>query len=89
MKKLKIPLLIHSLGCEKRNLRALRVRTFYVLVTVNNMHVKPTFMKMLIEGDRDKELIMFRAIGMLFLFCIYDMVMKEQNCFFFMNGLNY
>ena len=45
-----------------------------------------------IEVDRDKELIMLRAIGMLhilFLFCIYDMVMKEQNCFFFMNGLNY
>ena len=38
-----------------------------------------------IEVDRDKELIMLRAIGMLhilFLFCIYDMVMKEQNCFF-------
>ena len=80
---------VNSLGCEKRNLRALRVRTFYVLVTVNNMHVKPTFMKMLIEVDTDKESIMFRAIGMLLLlvcYChvqsIYDMVIKEKNCFF-------
>ena len=46
------------------------------------MHVNPTFMKMLIEVDRDKELIMFRAIGMLLLSCIYDMVIKERNCFF-------